>query len=108
MEANMNEVLEMVANLFLITGIIFFIVGTVGIFRFFDLYTRLHAISKVDNLGLGFIALGMMLHSGSLLISLKISLIWLLALLSSSTLSYILSSASLEAGEDPQIANKEE
>ena len=104
----MNEVLEMVANLFLITGIIFFIVGTVGIFRFFDLYTRLHAISKVDNLGLGFIALGMMLHSGSLLISLKISLIWLLALLSSSTLSYILSSASLEAGEDPQIANKEE
>ncbi|MDP2076716.1 MAG: monovalent cation/H(+) antiporter subunit G [Sulfuricurvum sp.] len=97
----MREALEIVANLFLVIGTLFFVVGTVGIFRFFDLYTRLHALSKVDNLGLGFIAFGMMLHSTSLLISLKIFFIWLLALLSSSALSYILSSASLEIGEEP-------
>jgi len=98
----MSEALEIVANIFLILGTLFFIVGTIGLFRFFDLYTRLHALSKVDNLGLGFIAFGMMLRSDSLLIALKIFLIWLLALLSASTLSYILSNASLESGDAPK------
>ena len=97
----MSELLHIVADAFLILGTLFFIVGSIGIFRFFDLYTRLHALSKVDNLGLGLVAFGMMLHSSSLLIALKILFIWLLALLSASTLSYILSSASLESGEQP-------
>jgi len=102
----MSETLEIISNLFLVLGTLFFLVGTIGIFRFFDLYTRLHALSKVDNLGLGFIAFGMMLRSGSLLIALKIFLIWILALLSASTLSYILSSASLESGEEPKTKER--
>lgn len=98
----MSYIIEIFSNLFLITGTLFFLLGTIGIFRFFDLYTRLHALSKVDNLGLGFISFGLILQSGSWLISLKILLIWLLALLSASTLSYILSSASLDSGEMPK------
>lgn len=103
----MSELLPIVADAFLILGTLFFIVGSIGIFRFFDLYSRLHALSKVDNLGLGFVAFGMMLHSGSLLIALKILFIWLLALLSASTLSYILSSASLESGEQPRTRSSD-
>lgn len=98
----MSEFLHLLSEALLIIGVLFFIVGSVGVFRFFDLYTRLHALSKVDNLGLGFIAFGVMLHSDSILSALKILLIWLLALLSASTLSYILSHASLESGEKPK------
>lgn len=98
----MGEYLHIVADAFLVAGTLFFIVGSIGIFRFFDLYSRLHALSKVDNLGLGFIAFGVMLHSDSFLVALKILFIWLLALLSASTLSYILSSSSLESGEQPR------
>lgn len=94
--------LTIIGNIFLILGTIFFIIGTVGVVRFFDLYTRLHALSKIDNMGLGFIAFGIILHSDSILIALKIFLIWILVLLSSSTLSYILSSHSNETGEKPR------
>lgn len=97
-----SETLAVIGDVFLILGTVFFIIGTIGVVRFFDLYTRLHALSKIDNMGLGFIALGMILHSDSLLVALKIFLIWILVLLSSSTLSYILSSHSNATGEKPR------
>lgn len=99
----MLEFKIIIGNISLILGTIFFIIGTIGVVRFYDLYTRLHALSKIDNMGLGFLAFGMMLHSESFLIALKIFFIWLLVLLSSSTLSYILSSHSNKSGEKPKV-----
>ncbi|HEY9189871.1 MAG TPA: monovalent cation/H(+) antiporter subunit G [Sulfurovum sp.] len=102
----LSEIVAVIGDVFLVLGTVFFIIGTIGVVRFFDLYTRLHALAKIDNMGLGFIALGMILHSGSVLIALKIFLIWVLVLLSSSTLSYILSSHSNETGEEPRTGAK--
>ena len=96
----MSELLQILGDTFLIIGTLFFLIGTIGILRFYDVYTRLHALAKVDNLGLGFIGFGMILQSDSFLIALKILLIWLLTLLSSATLSYILSSHSLKREHD--------
>ena len=44
---------------FLVLGCLFFAVGTLGLFRFSDTLTRIHALTKVDNLGLGFIVLAL-------------------------------------------------
>lgn len=87
--------------LFLFLGVLFFIIGTIGLFRFIDLYTRLHAIAKVDNLGLGFIVLGLLLRCDDIFVALKLILIWLLALLSSATISFILSNHANKSGETP-------
>jgi multicomponent Na+:H+ antiporter subunit G len=96
-------------NIFLIIGTIFFIIGTIGVFRFFDLYTRLHALAKVDNLGVGFFAFGLILKTNSVLIALKLIFIWALALLTSSTITYILTSHSHKSGEEPLLKiNQEE
>ena len=35
-------------------GLCFFITGTLGLLRFPDVFCRLHALTKADNLGLGF------------------------------------------------------
>ena len=102
----LSEILAVTGDVFLVLGTVFFLIGTIGVVRFFDLYTRLHALAKIDNLGLGCIALGTILHSGSVLIALKIFLIWLLVLLSASTLSYILSSHSNETGEKPRTGGE--
>ncbi len=63
----------------------FFLSGTVGLLRFPDLFTRLHALTKADNLGLGLLVLGLALRSGSAVVAAKLVLVWLLALLASST-----------------------
>ena len=41
-------------------GVFFFLAGTVGLLRFPDTLTRLHALTKADNLGLGLVVLGLL------------------------------------------------
>jgi multicomponent Na+:H+ antiporter subunit G len=75
------------------TGAFFYLAGTVGLLRFPDLYSRLHAVTKADNLGLGWIVLGLLVYSGDVLTGLKLILIWLLALLSGSTACFLIAQA---------------
>lgn len=78
----------------LVGGCGFFTAGTAGLLRFPDLRTRLHALTKADNVGLGLIVLGLVLQAGSAAVTAKLVLIWLLALASAATSSHLL-------GRDP-------
>jgi len=80
----------------LLAGSAFFFAGTVGLLRFPDTFTRLHALTKADNLGLGFIVLGLALQQESILDAAKFGGIWLLALLGSSSACYLLGRHALE------------
>ncbi len=73
-----------------ITGVAFYIAGTVGLLRFPDTFTRLHALTKADNLGLAFIVLAMILQSTSFVGVAKLILIWLLALLVGSSACFLI------------------
>ena len=64
-------------------GAFFFLAGTVGLLRFPDTLTRLHALTKADNLGLGLVVLGLLPHVDGVLNGFKLIVIWLLVLLSS-------------------------
>jgi multicomponent Na+:H+ antiporter subunit G len=64
-------------------GLAFFLAGTVGLLRFPDTASRLHALTKADHLGLGLIVLGLLPRSGSVAGGLKLVAIWLLVLLAS-------------------------
>lgn len=72
---------------------LFFLAGTVGMLRFPDVYTRLHALTKADNLGLGFLVLALMLHSASLAFAAKYLLVWLLIMFSSSFAAFLVAHA---------------
>ena len=57
-------------------GILFFLAGVVGLLRFPDALTRLHALTKADNVGLGLIVVGLLPQAGSPLEALKLVLVW--------------------------------
>ena len=76
--------------LFIGAGVVFFLVGTLALIRFPDLFTRLHALTKADNLGLGMIAAGLALHSGSFNAAVKLLLIWLLVMIASASVSHLI------------------
>ncbi|HEU5096721.1 MAG TPA: monovalent cation/H(+) antiporter subunit G [Reyranella sp.] len=86
-----------VANLFSVAaisgGLFFFLAGTVGLLRFPDSLTRLHALTKADNLGLGLVVLGLLPQAGGLLGGLKLVAVWLLVLLGSATVAQIIAHA---------------
>lgn len=79
-------------------GAIFFIAGSVGVLRFPDVFTRLHALTKADNLGLGLVAAAVAWESGSWVIALKLLLIWLLVMLSSATVCHLVARRALRDG----------
>ncbi len=74
-------------------GAFFFFAGTVGLLRFPDASTRLHALTKVDNLGLGLVVLGLLPHAGGLLGALKLVSVWMLALLSGAIVTQLIARA---------------
>lgn len=63
-------------------GLGFFAVGSLGLVRFPDTASRLHALTKADNLGLGLVALGVALQAPGLVEVIKLVLVWGLALFS--------------------------
>ena len=74
-------------------GVFFFLAGTVGLLRFPDTMTRLHALTKADNLGLGLVVLGLLPRAGALSAGLKLLCIWLLVLLAGATVSQLIARA---------------
>lgn len=71
-------------------GCFFFMAGTIGLLRFPDARCRLHALTKVDNLGLGLIVLGLLPYAGSAVGAIKLLSVWLLVQLSSSIVAQLI------------------
>lgn len=86
----MRVVLDAFSVLAIAAGMFFYLAGTVGLLRFPDAYTRLHALTKADNLGLALVVLGLLPQVGSVLAGLKLLLVWLLVILSSAVVSQLI------------------
>lgn len=76
-------------------GLFFFLAGTIGVIRFPDMFSRLHALTKADNLGLGFVALGVAFQAESWAQVARLGLIWALALLAAGTVAQLVARAAL-------------
>jgi multicomponent Na+:H+ antiporter subunit G len=77
----MTGVLNLLSIVAIVAGAIFFLAGTLGLLRFPDTMTRLHALTKADNLGLGLVVLGLLPHVDGVVTGLKLVVVWLLVLL---------------------------
>jgi multicomponent Na+:H+ antiporter subunit G len=88
-----NAALDILSVVAISGGAFFFLAGTVGLLRFPDTLTRLHALTKADNLGLGLVVLGLIPHLDSALAAAKLVFIWLLVLLASAVVSQFVARA---------------
>ena len=83
----MSALLDAWTVLAVAAGVFFFLAGTVGLLRFPDALTRLHALTKADNLGLGLIVFGLLPQAADVWMALKLVAIWLLVLLAGAVVS---------------------
>jgi multicomponent Na+:H+ antiporter subunit G len=74
-------------------GAFFFFSGTVGLLRFPDPLTRLHPLTKADNLALGLVVIGLMPRAESTLSAFKLIVIWILVLLSGASTAQLIGRA---------------
>lgn len=97
-------IVSVLSSALLIAGAGFFFAGTVGMLRFPDFFSRLHALTKADNVGLGLTVLGLALRAESVPAVGKLLLIWLLVLLAGATASHLIARSGLRRGIKPWTA----
>lgn len=92
----MELLLQIVGWALLLAGTAFFITAALGLLRFPDVYSRLHAVAKTDTLGLGLLAVGLAILDGSWRTAIILLVIWLLVMASGAVNCLLLARYSLE------------
>lgn len=90
-----------VASALLLIGAAFSAIAALGILRFPDVYTRLHAASKAGPLGAGLILLAVGFASGDWAITIRCVLGLLFLVLTSPVAAHLLARAALISGVAP-------
>lgn len=92
---------DVLAPALLVAGLFFVMVGITGVLRLPDFYTRLHATSKCDTLGLALMVAGVALHTGLVHKTVKIVMLVVIVALVNSTAAHALGRAAYRSGLRP-------
>ena len=87
---------DWISMLLLLLAAFFFIGGTIGLLRFPDVYSRLHALTKADNIGLGLVVLALMVQAESWDWALKLLLVWIFVMAASATNAYLIARSAIK------------
>ncbi len=96
-------IIDILSWICLLTGGTLGIIGGVGIYRFPDFYSRLHAAGITDTLCAMLILLGLGLQAGWGIAAFKLALIFVFLFFTSPTASHALANAALHSGLKPKL-----
>ena len=99
----MNTLFDLLSWISLVVGSTFLIIGSIGLIRFPDFFTRLHASSVVDTLGCILIMVGLMLQAGLSIVTVKLILVVIFILLTSPAAAHALAKAALHGEVKPLL-----
>ena len=94
---------EVLSWICLVLGSLVGVIGGIGILRFPDFYTRLHAAGITDTLSSALFLLGLMFQAGLTLASFKLLLIFAFIFFTSPTASHSLANAAMHGGLKPKL-----
>ena len=99
-------VIDGMVTLFLAGGLFFTLVGSIGLLRFPDFYTRLHATGKCDTLGTGLILVGLIIYhlfyySGTPLVPVRLAFLVFFIFIANPAATHALMKAGYEVGVKP-------
>ena len=97
-------ILDAVSWACIVAGSFFTVVGTFGLVRMPDVFTRMHAASVVDTLGVGFLILGMAIQAGFSLVALKLGFLLALFFFTGPVVTHALAQACLHENIQPVLS----
>lgn len=101
-----------IVTFLLVCGVFFFAIGTIGILRFPDFYSRLHAAGKCDTLGVTLMMSAIALYNlsspsfGDVLVSWKVFVIVFFIFMASPTATHAMTKAAMIVGVEPWVKKK--
>ncbi len=95
----MNGAVETLGLALVIAGCVFYAAGTIGLLRFPDVYSRLHALTKADNQGLLLVCLGLAVLAGSARVAFLLIVVWSVGLVAAAVSAHLIARHARHAGE---------
>ncbi len=99
------EIIKIISIVFVLIGCFFFATGTIGLIRFPDFYSRMHATGKGDTLAVLISLMGIALYHifyhGAVLDSIKLIVIAVFVFLANPTATHAISRAAFRCGVKP-------
>ena len=92
---------DVLSWLSILGGLFFILVGGIGVLRFPDVYTRLHAAGMTDTMGAGLVLVGLSFQEGLTLITVRLLMIWAFLLFTSPIATHALARAALHGKVEP-------
>ncbi len=96
-------IIDLLSGAVIVVGVVFFTAGTIGLIRFPDTRSRLHALTKADNIGLALVLIGVALQVGSGSTAVLLLITWVLVLGAASVSAQTL--AGVEADNSSEVAS---
>ena len=89
----MEYLSEIFSWIFILLGSFLILIGSIGLIRLPDFWSRLHGASITDTGGVLFLLIGMMIQAGSIWVFLKLVAIGIFVFVSSPTASHAIANA---------------
>jgi multicomponent Na+:H+ antiporter subunit G len=99
----MELFIDICSGAFLLIGSFLCLSGGIGLLRFPDFYTRMHAAGVTETLATAMILIGLIMQNPDALVIIKLVIILLLTLLISPTASHALAKAAYNSGHIPLL-----
>ncbi|MDE2762435.1 MAG: monovalent cation/H(+) antiporter subunit G [Gemmatimonadota bacterium] len=97
----MEQVLPVLTWVLLLSGAFFLVTGALGMVRLPDVFTRMHAAGMTDTMGAGLILVGLCLHSGVNLVTMRLLLVLAFLWFTAPIATHAVAKAALAAGTEP-------
>ncbi len=103
----MSVLLDILSWIALVAGGFFYLVGAIGLIRMPDVFTRMHATSVSETLGVGLLMLGMLIQAGLTLVGVKLLITLGVLLVTGRVATHALARAALHDGEKPLLTDED-
>lgn len=98
--------MNIIGGALMIAGMFFLSVAALGLIRLPDFFSRSHAVSKAETLGIVLVLLGLAFYAGASLVSLKLGLALLFVFLTNPIATHLLTRAAIKSGVIPWMRNE--
>ena len=104
----MAMLIDILSGLCIAAGGVALLTGSIGLIRLPDLYSRTHAVGMMDTAGVGFIILGLIIHEGFTLISVKLALVGIFLIFTSPIATHAVAQVAYRSGLKPVTEDQDD
>ena len=93
--------ISILSGSFILLGVLALLIGALGLLRLPDVYCRIHAVGMIDTAGASFIILGLVIHEGVSLVTVKLLFIGIFLFFTSPIATHAVAQVAHKSGVVP-------